>query len=623
MPRALLAFLLALVPLAAPASAQERPNVVLVTVDDLNTALGFLSEEPGNPLQALFPDPATRERIRAVLTPNLDRLAASGVPFTNAHANTPICAPSRAALLTGVRPHTSSYDENGDGHFRDSEMLDAVETLPEYFRANGYYTAGMGKVFHEWRVELDGSGDIGFDGPDVRRSWDQWVNRSIGTSGRVTWNPWSAGGTFLRMGTTNGTVEEMPDMENAVALAQMLRTGSVTVMDEVYDESRTLEPGEDQPFFVALGLYRPHPPLVVPEELLEWFPLDSLALSDSLRTVYFRDTDDLAPGGQAFLFRSGDEIVEGPAHDLYEAAEDRDPVDGPVTAWREVVRHYLAAVVLADRAVGRVLDGLEAGPYADNTILVLVGDHGWHLGEKMWFGKTQLWDESTRTPLIVRLPGAQAAPGEFRRQPVSLVDVYPTLAALAGLPIPDHAEGADLAPLLADPPAAPVSTALSTWGRHNHTLLTSRFRYIRFDYDRDNVELYDVLADPDERVNLAGLPEYAATLDTLDAALVLALFGPPPVSTDPAAPSVERLSPVWPNPTSGAVALRLTLAETADVRWEIVDVLGRLVASSDLGRQPAGDLALRWEGAAAPGTYVARVLVDGDAVGARRFVIAR
>ena len=261
MPRALLAFLLALVPLAAPASAQERPNVVLVTVDDLNTALGFLSEEPGNPLQALFPDPATRERIRAVLTPNLDRLAASGVPFTNAHANTPICAPSRAALLTGVRPHTSSYDENGDGHFRDSEMLDAVETLPEYFRANGYYTAGMGKVFHEWRVELDGSGDIGFDGPDVRRSWDQWVNRSIGTSGRVTWNPWSAGGTFLRMGTTNGTVEEMPDMENAVALAQMLRTGSVTVMDEVYDESRTLEPGEDQPFFVALGLYRPHPHL--------------------------------------------------------------------------------------------------------------------------------------------------------------------------------------------------------------------------------------------------------------------------------------------------------------------------------------------------------------------------
>ncbi|MEM1056989.1 MAG: sulfatase [Bacteroidota bacterium] len=610
----------------AVAPRAQQPNVVLITVDDLNTAVGYLSEEPGNPLQTLFPDPEMRARMRAVLTPNLDRLAAEGVPFTNAYTASPICAPSRASFMTGVRPHTSNYNDNGDGHFRDNEVLGSVSTLPEYLKANGYYTAGVGKIFHKWSVDLNADGEIVLDGPDSQRSWDVWVNRSVGTNGSVTPGPWSTEDALLRMGVTDAPFEGFPDVVNSDFIAEVLRTGTATIEDRVYEVDVTVSPPDGQPFFLALGIYRPHTPLYVSQDLLDLFPSDSLeALTDALRTEYFDDTADLSEGGMQDVFRVGDEITGGPAFALYEQAEAIDPVNGPVLAWRDAVRYYLAAVALADRAIGRVLDALDEGPYADNTVVVLLGDHGWHLGEKTWFGKTTLWEESASTPFIIRAPGA-VSPGVVRRQPVSLMDLYPTVVGLAGLPVPEHVEGEDLAPLLAAVDAEPISVAITSMNRLDHTLRTPRFRLVNFDFpSRRSLELYDVVGDPEERINLIDDPAYRRMRDSLYQVLDFRLRGTPPIDTNgppPPIPGLELRDP-RPNPSLTGVTLDLVLPIRATVRWEVVDALGRRVWHERLGTQPPGTLELRWQGRAAPGIYTARVTVNGTPVGARRLVLTR
>ncbi|MEM6328218.1 MAG: sulfatase-like hydrolase/transferase, partial [Bacteroidota bacterium] len=604
------------------ASPRAQPNIVLVTVDDLNTAVGFLSEEPGTPLQTLYPEAADRARIRAVLTPNLDRLAAEGVPFANATAASPICAPSRAALMTSVRPHTSNYNNNGDGHFRDTPGLASVQTLPEYLRANGYYTAGVGKVFHEWAVRLGTDGEITLDGPDTQRSWDTWLNRSVGTRGQVTWGPWSTEISTLRMGTTATLLDALPDIENADLIASVLQAGSATARDLAYDEDRTLTLPADRPFFLALGLYRPHTPLVVPEDLLALFPPDGLALTDSLRQVYQDDVADFSPGGTEAVRGAA---VGSPTYAFYEAARQIDPENGPVRAWRDLVRHYLAAVALADRAIGRVMDALAASPHAATTVLVVVGDHGLHLGEKTWFGKATLWEEGTATPMVVWAPGLAGvhAPGVLRRQPVSLVDVYPTLVRLAGLPLPDHVEGDDLASLLSDPEADPVSTALVSFGRRDHALQTATHRYVRFANNRGNAELYDTLSDPEERRNLVPLGTHDPTRQQLDYALDLALGRVTPIDTTvPPMPGLA-LRLVGPNPSREAIHLEVTLPASAEVRWDVVDGLGRVVWREALGEQPPGPVALRWPGAGASGVYTARVWVGGRRVSTRRVALVR
>ncbi|MEL6615316.1 MAG: sulfatase, partial [Bacteroidota bacterium] len=571
--------------LASGAGAQraartgERPNVVMIVVDDLNAAVGFLSEEPGNPLLTLYPDPAVRAQVQSVLTPNLDRLAASGVPFARAYAPSPICAPSRAAVMTGVRPHASRFDDNGDGLWRQNPVLAEARTLPEHLRRHGYFTAGLGKVFHRWQVELDARGQVAVDGPDVARSWEVWINAAVGAGRVEAWSPWSVESTELRMGVAEGTLDDMKDVQNATAVADLLQFGAATFDDAIYDIERTVTLPSDRPFFLALGLYRPHTPLTVPRELLDLFDPADLALSDSLLAVFADDTADLAPGGRARIFRGNASTEPGPTATFYAHADALDPDGGRVAAWTDLVRHYLAAVALADRAVGRVMDALDAGPYADDTIVVLWGDHGWHLGEKTWFGKTTLWEESAHAPLIVRTPEA-VAPGVLRRQPVSLMDLYPTIAAAAGLPIPPHVQGADLGPALIQPQAPVGAVALTTMGRDDHALRTRRHRYIRYgDLPLDS-ELYDEDRDPDERDNLAD-DDLRITLNTaLDAALNRA---PAPVRTPPDRPLATRLGHPAPNPTADGIVLDLALETASEVGIEVQTVLGQSVWRQRLG----------------------------------------
>ncbi|MEL6615206.1 MAG: sulfatase-like hydrolase/transferase, partial [Bacteroidota bacterium] len=368
----------ALLVLAGGARAQggEQPNVLFISVDDLSTAVGFLSEEPGNVLQTLYPDPAVRAEVRAVLTPNLDALAASGAPFAHAYAPSAICAPSRAALMTGVRTHVSGFYGGGVG-FRDNEILADVATLPEYLRAHGYYTAGVGKIYHSPGSVTDENGEIVDDRADVVRSWETWISRSLSPNAPTTESRWSPNEDRFRFGVNDRTLQEQTDYRNADVIAQALRTGRGTLTDDVTGEPVTIQVPTTRPFFLGVGLYRPHLPWIVPDELRDLFDTDDLALTDDLRQDYFDDTDDLSPEGKRQVYRLGDEIIDGRAKLLYEHGESIAS-GGAIDAWKAAVQHYLASIAQADRIVGHLLASLDAGPYADNTIVVVWGGHGWH-----------------------------------------------------------------------------------------------------------------------------------------------------------------------------------------------------------------------------------------------------
>lgn len=511
---------------AAPAvQAQDPPNVLFIAIDDLNTAVGFLSEEPGNVLQTLYPDPVVRAQVRSVLTPNIDALAAQSAPFSRAHAPAALCAPSRAALMTGVRPHTSGFHKNGD-RLRDNPVLAGVQTLPQLLKDNGYYTAGLGKIFHKWYVDLDGAGNIVDDWPDSQLSWSRWYNTGVGTGGTPTLSPWSPPGSSLAFGSIPDSIGAQPDVLNAEIIASVLRDSTISLYDNTFDEQIDITIPQDSAFFLAVGIYRPHLPFYVPQELLDLFDPADMALTDSLRQAFLADGFDLSEGGQEDISMVDSVLTQGRAKDLYDHAETIDPVDGPVDAWKDAVRHYLAGVALADRAVGRLIAALDSSDHADNTTVVLWGDHGFHLGQKSWFGKITLWDEGSQTTMVIRPPGGAASPGVLRNQLVSLIDLYPTIATMAGVPVPAHATGDDLAPVLADPLAPWDEKEFVTMGKKNHTIQTDQYQYLRYNEDGENIELYDMLADPHQETNLVGDPAYAEVIQTMNDSLDSALGRP-------------------------------------------------------------------------------------------------
>lgn len=614
--------LLALLAGAARAQPTEHPNVLFVVVDDLNTAVGFLSEEPGNVLRTVYPDPAIRASVRERLSPNLDALAASGVGFANAYATSPRCAPSRGALLTGIRQHVSQFD--GEGPFRTNPVLAEATTLPQYLRRHGYFTAGVGKIFSNPMAEYDEEGALLTDWPDTQRSWDVWINREVGTDAPVVYSPWSPPNGRFRFGANSLGVTGQQGYLNASVMADVLRTGTGSLLDEALGVTQTVTLPDDQPFFLGVGLYRPHLPWIVPNDLVELFPTEEMALTEDLRQAFFDDTDDLSPGGMETVYRVGDEIVTGRAKQLYDWGASIDPENGPVEAWKEAVRYYLACVALADRIVGHLLDSLAEGPYANNTAVVLWGDHGFHLGEKTWYGKTTLWEESAQTPLVIRTP-ENGAPGVLRRQPVSLADVFPTLIGIAGVPELDGLGGVDLAALLVNPGATSSSTALTQMGADHHTLRTETYRYIRYSGDSENAELYHVAIDPAEHTNLIDDPAYAsARLDMearLDAALAVTAT-PTAFELPPPRDATVLLTSV-PNPARDRSAVHYRLAARAEVTLGVFDALGRLVAALPQGLREEGEHLARLDTASWPtGTYTLR-LTAGAGVATERLVVVR
>ena len=391
-------------------------------------------------------------------TPNIDRLAARSVVFHNAHCQAPICGPSRASLMSGYLPSTTGiYGQIRDTHLRTASVeTGSTPFLPEWFGGNGYHTMGVGKLFHQHAPEgafAESGGRVAGFGPlpPKRMQWD-------------------LDGTSTDWGAFPETDEEMPDFGTAQWAAERLLR----------------EHGK--PFFLGAGFLRPHVPWYVPRKWFELFPPEELEMPP------------YQPGDQDDVPEISRQLHALPMMPTADWAIETGQ-------WKYIVQAYLACVAFVDAQVGKVLDALEAGPHSDSTYVVLWGDHGYHIGEKNRFGKHSVWEEATRTPLMIA--GPDISPGNTRK-PAGLIDLYPTLLDLCGLPPNSANEGHSLRPLLDDPASADwPHAALTTYGRNNHGVRDERYRYIR--YEDGTEELYDHADDVHEWNNVAGDPAHEET----------------------------------------------------------------------------------------------------------------
>jgi arylsulfatase A-like enzyme len=421
---------------AAPA---QKPNILLIIADDLNDWIGPMAGHP------------------QARTPNLDKLAARGVTFRNAQCAAPLCNPSRAAFMSGIRPSTTGIYHN---HQVWMPHIGRGLCINDYVRKFGYTSLGAGKIYHYRNYRAEDWDEVVFAADDTLPNHP--ASRRPGPFG-------------YRMFTEG---EPQQPFDEKRPESRLVDAQSVSWCIERLGQVK-------QPFFMACGLHRPHTPWDVPKKYFDLNPLDTIQLP----AVLTNDLADVAPPGVEFANRAG-------AH----ATILR------MGLWQDRVRAYLAAVSYADAQVGRLLDVLAKSPGGENTIIVFVGDNGWHLGQKEHWGKVTLWNEATCVPMIWVAPGVAKA-GVKCEQAVDLMSLYPTLCELAGVPTPKHAEGVSIKPLLANPSAPWSHPALSTMYKDNHTLRTAEWRYIH--YADGSEELYNERTDPHEWMNVAGKPEYA------------------------------------------------------------------------------------------------------------------
>jgi len=440
----------------AQAGHKEKMNVLFIAVDDMNDWVGCLG---GNP---------------QVKTPNIDRLAMNNaLIMMNAQCPSTLSCPSRSAFLTGLRPSTTGVYQNTQ-NLRDSKAAMAVPTLPQYFSQNGYFSLSTGKIFH--KHQYNGELDAG------QWAFDLWQRETGGFPIDKSKVPMSGMdvtgtvGTLMDWGPTTVGKEKTQDWISAQWIVQKLR--------EDYDK----------PFFMMLGIAKPHLTWYVPQEYFDRYSLDSIIIPQVRE-------DDL------------DDIMTPDGKKKFQASEDYKIIKR-YGKLKEAARAYMACISYADDCIGLVLDALENSKYKDNTIVVLLGDHGWFLGEKLRYRKTMLWEESVRSPLIIKVPGMTRT-GKCTRI-VNFMDLYPTLADLCDLQIPGHCEGRSIVPLLKDPNTK-WYPSLTTMGYKNHSVRSEQYRYNV--YEDGTEELYDHFADPMEWKNLIKDPEYKKIITELRAYL--------------------------------------------------------------------------------------------------------
>lgn len=421
------------------APAKAKPNILLIIADDLNDWIKPLAGHP------------------QARTPNLDKLAARGVTFRNAQCPAPLCNPSRAAFMSGMRPSTTGIYHN---HQVWMPHIGRGLCLNDYVRKFGYTSLGAGKIYHYRNYRAEDWDEVVFPTDDTLPNHP--ANRRPGPFG-------------YRMFTDD---EPKQPFDERRAESELVDAKSVSWCIEHLAQPK-------QPFFMTCGLHRPHTPWDVPKKYFDLTPLDTTQLP----VVLTNDLGDVPRPGVEFA------KPDGVHSNILKAG-----------LWQDRVRAYLAAVSYADAQIGRLLDTLDKSPHRDHTIVVFVGDNGWHLGQKEHWGKVTLWNEATRVPMIWVAPGV-AKTGSTCEQGVDLMSLYPTLCELAGVPIPKHAEGVSIKPLLVNPAAAWSQPGLSTMYQNNHTLRTAEWRYIR--YADGTEELYNERTDPREWTNVAGNKEYA------------------------------------------------------------------------------------------------------------------
>jgi len=451
-------------------SAEEvaRPNILFIVSDDLRDSVGSY----GNSV---------------VKTPHLDKLSTRGVTFDRAYVQYPVCGPSRASLITGLRPEQTKIWDN---RTFIRETLPEVVTIPEWLKNQGYYTASYGKVFHTlggdeakiahwsdgsrswnhlWEPPLRGDLHAYIRDPESKQRGEMPLimeGRNL-TAGKLKWCEW---------GATEGPDELEPDGQ--------VVTAAINKIDEL---------GQD-PWFLAVGLYRPHDPFVAPKKYFDMYSPESLKI--------YHDASDMSPAPDLA-------IPPGEMRDIFQKISEQDQL--------EYLRAYYACTSFMDAQVGRLLNHLESKGLSENTLIFFVGDHGFHLGERKWWNKVTLFDRSCRVPLIVA--GPKVDQGRKSQELIELIDLFPTFVDACGLELPKAQDflGESFFSLLSDASAKGKKYAFTMTTRgpehiRGVSIRDHRWRYTEWDEGRAGVELYDELADPEETKNLATLPEHASLI---------------------------------------------------------------------------------------------------------------
>jgi arylsulfatase A-like enzyme len=463
------------------ASAEiKKPNILLISIDDLNNWVGYMKGHP------------------QVKTPYIDKLAAMGTAFTDAHCSSPLCNPSRTAIMSGFHAVKTGVFGNKNGFdFKKFELM------PQYFAKHGYRTFGVGKLLHSR------------------------VNKAIFEVGQTyeqRWSPFQQSqsvlytkGELLSKGTNNPVhhikngpggkdyilpFNRMPSDRNPhTHKGESHDWHAFDLPDNAFGDGMAAEWAINQlkkhddkkPFFMGVGFYRPHIPLYAPKKYFDLYPLKTIKLPEYRED----DLDDLSSTGKKWAL----EAVTAGSHKTTLKHKE----------WQKAVQAYLACVSFIDAQVGKIFNYLENSSYAENTIIVLFSDHGWHLGEKQHWGKWTGWDRSTRVPFIIVRPGQQK--GEMCHAPVSLIDIYPTLTDMAGLPAP-KLDGTSIKGLVENPKIYNDRTVFSYFGKGNYAVINKEWRLIR--YADGSQELYNRVKDPHEYTNLINKAQYHEVIKVLE-----------------------------------------------------------------------------------------------------------
>ena len=425
-----------------------KPNVLFIAIDDLNDWNGMLK---GNP---------------QARTPHMDQLAAQGIVFTNAHCSAPACGPSRSAIMSGIRPSTSGNYINRSSLIHNPILNDSV-LLPEFFGQHGYYVCGAGKLFHGYHFNHEVQGR-GFDEYFPSKTQDLPSFAGLKFNAKLPLGGWALQADWGPC-HPDVTLDDHPDGITANWATNKLLEGKLK-----------------EPFFLGAGIFQPHLPNYAPQEYFDRFPLDEIELPEG----YLENDLDGVPTAHGKM-----------AHNPW---LKRIRMTGQ---WKPAIQAYLACTAMVDDLIGQIVGALEKSKYADNTIIVLWSDHGFHLGEKERWSKYSLWERATRVNLVWVAPGV-TKPGSSCARPVNLLDIYPTLASLTGCEPPEQQlEGNDLSVLMKNPQASWDRTTLTVFGYKNYGIRSERYRYIV--YADGTEELYDHENDKWEWHNLADNPTYA------------------------------------------------------------------------------------------------------------------
>jgi len=462
---------------AVVAEDKTQPNVLFIAIDDMNDWLGFMNTHP------------------QVKTPNIDALAAQGIHFTNAHAPAPVCGPSRTAIMSGIWP-TNNGTYNNDVNYRKQHK--DLLSMPEYFRQYDYRVMGVGKIFHA--------------GPDKmpENAWDEYGGpASSGLPFKKSDLRVSKQTPFHNV-TIEGKKFRLPI--NGIPADRTWRGGNtfdwgpIDLPDEMFSDTINinwaidkLENKQEKPFFLAMGFTRPHQPLFNPKRFHDMYPPETVVLPKTIEN----DLADMPHAGKEYA------VVANSAG-LHKSVKEYG-------VWNNAVSSYLASISFVDELIGKLTKALENSPYADNTMIVIWSDNGWHLGEKQHWGKTTPWTEASRVPLII-IPAKNYQPEGFKtnsksERMVNLLDLGPTIAEMINIPQHQNWQGNSLVPLLKDPNAKWQEYTHTTFGKGDHSIHTEKWQYIH--YFDGTAELYDMKKDPEQFSNLANNKKYANVIAEL------------------------------------------------------------------------------------------------------------